>query len=331
MSKAPRKSVRFPTLDPRLQVSFFYKLQAARRTALREALQEAVSRVEVPALDAELARRVSSKAMSRVASFGLRGELFFPLLLLLRARPALLGYYRLLLGFSQKEFYNKGPFGRFKSAEDRGEWTPGAGRHIEALCVSLVRSAEILVDRIDPLSTQIIHELQLLTLGPQLRGSENTRIGAGATRDTFALISKIAGASVVEATEKTLLLRNASRRSVLIEFAADPDIQITEMLSAAPRPIVSIEIKGGADASNIHNRLGEAEKSHQKAKSRGFMQFWTCLKVEIDPIAARKASPTTTHFFHLDRIRKTGSREHRAFRELFAAVVGIKSQKRLDL
>jgi hypothetical protein len=32
---------------------------------------------------------------------------------------------------------------------------------------------------------------------------------------------------------------------------------------------VAVEIKGGKDYSNIHNRIGEAEKSHQKAKKEG--------------------------------------------------------------
>lgn len=56
-----------------------------------------------------------------IASFGLRGEVFIPVPCVLRANPYLLGYYRLLLGLSQKETYNKGPFGRFKAMEERGE------------------------------------------------------------------------------------------------------------------------------------------------------------------------------------------------------------------
>ena len=34
------------------------------------------------------------------------------------------------------------------------------------------------------------------------------------------------------------------------------------------RPLVAIEVKAGTDASNIHNRIGEAEKSHLKARAR---------------------------------------------------------------
>jgi len=57
----------------------------------------------------------------KLASLGLRGEFLFPLPSLLTANPRLLGYYRLLLGFSQKEFFNKGKLGRFKSMEPEGD------------------------------------------------------------------------------------------------------------------------------------------------------------------------------------------------------------------
>jgi len=41
--------------------------------------------------------------------------------------------------------------------------------------------------------------------------------------------------------------------------------------------IVAIEVKGGTDVSNAHNRAGEAEKSHTKAKGKGFRDFWTII------------------------------------------------------
>lgn len=52
---------------------------------------------------------------------------------------------------------------------------------------------------------------------------------------------------------------------MLIEFAPDPDIVIREEFSKGKyRNIITIEVKGGTDFSNIHNRVGEAEKSHQR-------------------------------------------------------------------
>ena len=64
-------------------------------------------------------------------------------------------------------------------------------------------------------------------------------------------------------------------QEVSIAFSADPDISVVAALSAkSSRKMLAIEIKGGADQSNIWNRLGEAEKSHQTAKLRGFTEFW---------------------------------------------------------
>ena len=57
------------------------------------------------------------------------------------------------------------------------------------------------------------------------------------------------------------------------------------------------EIKGGKDISNIHNRIGEAEKSHQKARKRGFVECWTMVGVgHTDMDLARKESPSTDRF-----------------------------------
>jgi hypothetical protein len=110
---------------------------------------------------------------------------------------------------------------------------------------------------------------------------------------------------------------------VLIEFFSDPDVRIMELLQSTARPIVSIEIKGGADRSNIHNRLGEAEKSHQNARSRGFFEFWTILRANVDLSLARRESPTTSHFFSLDSIKSSSTPEYAQFRELLGALVGI--------
>ena len=62
---------------------------------------------------------------------------------------------------------------------------------------------------------------------------------------------------------------------VAVEFAPDPDIIITESISPSQvheRKLIAIEIKGGMGFSDIHNRIGEAEKSHQKTKARGFTE-----------------------------------------------------------
>ena len=118
--------------------------------------------------------------------------------------------------------------------------------------------------------------------------------------------------------------RSYACRSISATFIYLRSLRITEQLASSVRPLVSIEIKGGADVSNIHNRLGEAEKSHLKAKSRGFFEFWTITRVPADESVARRASPTTTHFFHLDQIKSQSTKAHRAFRDVLGSVLGIR-------
>ena len=120
-----------------------------------------------------------------------------------------------------------------------------------------------------------------------------------------------------------MILKNDSNRSVRIEFAADPDIQIIEEMASKERGLVSIEIKGGTDVSNIHNRIGEAEKSHQKAKKRGYFEFMTILRVDISYEVLRQESPTTSHFFHLDKISDKEHSEFEEFKELLSSMLSI--------
>lgn len=313
-----------PVLKPNLQVAFCYRLQELKALYFHEALRETLQEADIDTLNNELARYVAPDSVKRVASRGLRGEVFFAVPHVVQRNPFLLGYYRLLLGFSKKEFYNKGPFGRFLVLEERGRIPDALGHEIPSLCASLAKSAEILVAAIDDLSLSLVRDLQVLTVGPQLRGGHNTRIGQTATKEVYNLIHGIVAKNAIDAAERMILLRNDSQRVVMIEFFSDPDVRIVEQLSATTRPLVSIEIKGGRDQSNIHNRLGEAEKSHQKAKDRGFFQFWTITRCEVEPAVARQESPTTTYFFHLDQIKDTGTEAHKAFRELLGAVVGIR-------
>lgn len=312
-----------PILDPNLQVSFYYKLQQIRQQWLHEALSAAVQQTDIEKLDKELSDFADLRALRKVASFGIRGEVFFPAPCLIITSPQLLGYYRLLLGFSQKEFYTKRSFGRFKRLEQEGQLGAVTTGEIGDLCSSLAASCAKLVSAIDNLSPGIVSELQLLTLGPQLRGSENTRIGQEASERIFDLIKSLASSYVREVTRRTMIIENDSKRMVIVEFSNDPDIRIVEQLTSGIRPLVAVEIKGGADVSNIHNRLGEAEKSHQKAKGKGFYELWTILRVDVAEEIARRESPTTSSFFRLDGILEAGSTENRRFAESLGSILGI--------
>ncbi|HEY3364294.1 MAG TPA: XcyI family restriction endonuclease [Symbiobacteriaceae bacterium] len=92
------------------------------------------------------------------------------------------------------------------------------------------------------------------------------------------------------------------------------------------RNTVSVEVKGGGDRRNIYNRMGEAEKSHLKAKSAGFTEFWTIVNVprsKYDPAKAKAASPTTHEFYDLALLKvRTGS-VYDDFRRRIVSYTGI--------
>jgi hypothetical protein len=314
----------FPILSPALQLGFYQRLKEAQKAHLLPALLEQIGKLDIGHLDRELLSLVGSEKLSFMARKGMRGELVFPVPYVLSAKPTLLGYYRLLLGFSQKEFY-RGPFGRFKAMESKGAVTEPTRALLEPLCESLIESAWILVNGLPDLSEETLKSLTLLTLGPQFRGSRNVHLGVEAIRTVFALIKAIVFDRTREESETYLEVMSAAGRVFRIEFAPDPDIAIRQVLQdGSVRNRVAIEIKGGTDFSNIHNRLGEAEKSHQKAKGEGFTQFWTVVNVtEIGASVWKQETPTTNELFYLEQIADIRSREHARFREYLVSELGI--------
>jgi hypothetical protein len=121
---------------------------------------------------------------------------------------------------------------------------------------------------------------------------------------------------------------------VLIEFAPDPDIIIREemtpidpytLAAATFAEKIAIEVKAGQDFSNIHNRIGEAEKSHQKAKARGFVECWTVVNVDaVDLAMAKQESPSTNRFYRLSAIQSGTGPEYADFRDRLLVLAGIK-------
>jgi len=310
---------------PELQVTFHTRLDELRESLLLDSLLEVVA-AETVEIDRQLAELAPPAGLRRLAGWGLRGEVVFALPYLLARRPRLLGYYRLLLGFSQKQFYGRDHgLSIFKGMEEKGRLSPRQKPLLSDLCAGLCQSAAYLVEHVPHLSQANVHELTLLTLGPQLRGGTSNRLGAQATRRVFDLIHDIVAPAVTAEDRDWIEIRNAAERSVRIAFSSDPDICIRERLpSGADHNLVAIEIKGGHDVSNIHNRIGEAEKSHQKARKDGFVECWTIVGVtRLDMKIAHKESPATDRFFSLTAITQAESREACEFREELLARVGM--------
>jgi len=306
-------------------------LDAFRRLYLQQALAKTIKDLDLTQLNRELDAFAPASDLKQLASLGIRGEFLFPVPCLLTANPRLLGYYRLLFGFSQKEFFNKGKLGRFVAMEEKGSLSSRVVGEIDDLCHAFSQRASELLHDIGPerLSLDLLDDLTLLTLGPQLRGRNNTKIGKLANQAVFELIHSIVAHAVESERPTRLELRNASHRKVVIAFSADPDISVVEELSAKSlRNIVAIEIKGGGDQSNIWNRLGEAEKSHQSARQRGFVEFWTIFNVpKLDLAKAHEKSPTTNRFYGLPELLIASSPAFEEFRDRLVSLVGIAAGK----
>ncbi len=313
---------------PGLQIDFFFLLQQIKTTNMQDALKETVRKMDIALIDMDLTRLVPRNHLALVASFGLRGELIFPVPCILKKNPFLLGYYRLLLGFSKKAFYTADfGCGSFKKMEEQGVLSAANEARLEQLCQALIQSACFLLDGVNQkLSASNLHDLTLLTLGAQLRGSQNTKKGEAGIITVFNLIRDIVHSSIVKLNSKQIEIVNAAKRTVFIEFSPDPDIIIREEMSNGMfRNTIAIEVKGGEDFSNVHNRIGEAEKSHQKARLAGYVECWTIINVDrINLSTARKESPSTNQFFKLSSLISRNGIEYNNFKSRVIALTGIK-------
>lgn len=322
------RKIIFP--EPKLQTDFAFALKRFRATYLQNALFQTVRSMNISNIDRQLASYVPGGDLALMAEYGLRGELLFAVPVVLEQNPYLLGYYRLLMGYSQKEFYgnDKGfGVGPFKSMEFSGKINKAVANDIPTLCTAFCMVASSLLHGIEPLrpNKELLDDLALLTVGPQLRGGANNQRGTAGIVQVFEVIRHIVAHAATEVRENTIEIASATGRKVLVEFAPDPDIIIREEMSHGHlRNIVAIEIKSGTDVSNIHNRIGEAEKSHQKARQRGFTECWTVVNVvRLDMAKAKGESPSTDRFYSLGTLVEGDGEEYEDFRRRIISLTSI--------
>jgi XcyI restriction endonuclease len=67
-----------------------------------------------------------------------------------------------------------------------------------------------------------VHELQLLTLGPQLRGSANVNVGQAAVKVVFDLLNTFFHRYSPAVKGRTMIIKNDSDLLVRIHFGGDP-------------------------------------------------------------------------------------------------------------
>lgn len=303
-------------------------LDASRDRVLTAALRKAVSNVDIGELDDELAAFVPVAARSKLAGAGVRAETFFPVPLLLRAKPTLLGYYRLLYGYSQKQFYQSGRgMGLFRLMEVKGVLRAQAEQALLELCNVFAAAGSVFVNGLGKgvASPTVSDELCLLTLGAQFRGSANNVRGNDGIKAVFAVLTAVFEPEIQESGKNLLVIRNFAGRAVKVEIATDPDVLIrTEMGDGSDRLVVAIEVKAGEDHSNIWNRVGEAEKSHLKIRGGGVAECWTIIN---DPQAAedklRQQSPSTNRFYQLVDLTNPDSDGRSDFAARLRDMVGL--------
>jgi hypothetical protein len=200
---------------------------------------------------------------------------------------------------------------------------------LSELCKGMIGASVALVNGIgaDRLSKDMLDDLTLLTIGPQLRGGSNVKKGVEGIVDVFQAIHDIVEHAAKTSSASKIEIENAAGRKVMIEFAPDPDIVIREeMNNGRYRNIIAIEVKGGTDFSNIHNRVGEAEKSHQKAKAAEYVECWTVVNVDrIDIAMAKRESPSTNKFYKLSDLKAGSGAEYEDFKERITMLTGIRS------
>jgi len=213
--------------------------------------------------------------------------------------------------------------------EDKGKLGKAAAAGLPALCSAFCETASALLAGIDPLrvSRELLDDLTLLTVGPQLRGGANNQRGTDGIVRVFEIIREIVAHAAAEVRGSAIKVNSATGRPFLIEFAPDPDIIIREQMEHSHyRNVVAIEVKSGTDVSNIHNRIGEAEKSHQKARQRGFTECWTVVNVSrLDLVKARSESPSTDRFYSLAALSLRSGEEYDDFRRRILSLTAIPS------
>ena len=97
-------TLEIPVLEPNMQVDFYYRLKSLNELYLFYALSKTVAQLDLQIIDKQLHDYVDQKSLKKVASFGLRGEIFFPIPYTIENNPNLLGYTVFYLDFLRRNF-----------------------------------------------------------------------------------------------------------------------------------------------------------------------------------------------------------------------------------
>lgn len=312
--------------DAERQVDVHQLLLIARKVWLSDALKDAMNNVSPTTLRQQIDLYVPQPAQKVLAVAGIRDEAVFPVPVVIESKPTLIAYYRLLLGVSQKRFYTAStgmtPFRRLEDgAPLRGPVRAQLPAFCRSMCLAL---SEVILQVDDALEARDVEALQLLTLGSYFYGSLNNKIGAAATLGVFTAISEIVEQFIETQGANELQLGMPDGRRIKVVVASDPDVRIVEIDRGRERALVSIEIKGGTDKANVYNRGGEAEKSHQGARARGYETCWTVINTSnVDMQKLMQGSPSTNAWFDTNELVGQTGQDWARFQAAVLDAIGI--------
>jgi XcyI restriction endonuclease len=318
-------SLTIPLPDSSRQIAFHELLVTARRDWLIDAVTEALSSADPDRIRGELSTYVPADVHLSLAVAGLPDEYVFPLPSVLEAKPTLVGYYRLLLGLPRKSFYGTGTgMGPFKLMEEKGTIRNSTRPLLPDFCGVMSEALAEMVRQLSPAITRRdLMELPVMTLGQQFQGANNNSIGNEAIDGIFRSIRVVVEPFISSEDGSSMTITNPTGRSLRVVLSSDPDLGIEEVRGDSTIKRLALEIKGGSDRSNQHNRIGEAEKSHIKAKAAGYSDFWTIIRTKTLDDAARLQSPTSRLWFDAAQVLARSGPDWDEFAHEVAHVLGI--------
>lgn len=163
-----------------------------------------------------------------------------------------------------------------------------------------------------------LSDLALLTLGSTLQGARNDAIGSHAEKQIFELLQNLVKPWTTYAEWPVIRCEMPNGSTFEIINKSDPDISLRTGSGTHSTPLLAIEVKGGGDASNAHNRAGEAEKSHIKAANAGYNHRWTL--IQIPPGQKNRIldeTPSSTRIFEFNEIISQEGNDWNEFQKAF--------------
>lgn len=295
-------------------------LKNAHQNALWDAVIEVAAKIDPMTLRQESLVYIPSDGLKLIQAYGIRDEKVYALPCILRGNPKLLGYYRMLIGISAKRFYNKSTgLSLFMSMEGEGKLTSKQDAALNEFCKTMNVALADLFNRLTKENIdRDLTELPIMTLGVYVDGVWRNVIGsnaAAAVKETIKDILVGMGLDITSEDGRRTTFHFRDKGFILYE-SSDPDLAIEDCYK---RKILCVEVKGGQDVANVHNRAGEAEKSHQKAVAAGWEDCWTVILwdslTQDQQEKIRGEAQTTKKWYDINNIVAQSGLSYERFKE----------------